>query len=470
MTTNIRFFYNNLLDISTVSLTASSESTNMPAENVLNPLKSIPWQTTGVDFEHLDIDLGQNYQAKAFAAAGINYTENAKIILCADNSETFYQDIDSNHIGFWKFNGDLTDAGSSENDLTGATVATTDYFAARQDRALQFNGTDAYCYIPDADASDFDFAASDDFSIEIWFDLEPGIGQSGLISKWDGTKGFYLEIDADKKVHFKASDGTNTDEITSSTAVTADRWYHAAISADRDGQLNLYIDGSTAATPVSMTTSDLSNSSNFRIARHETYYLAGSVAMAGVSNSVRDADYMNDASNTPMMIKEIENDSDNKILLECFNGQYARYWRLIIADENNTDGYLNTGIVYIGDWFEPQRNYHGNWSRKIIDPSKVTTTSNNVEFSDIRKSYIEIDLSFPREVQIPQSDIEQYEEMFSKVGTHKRLFIALDYGNHPRDWSYYGTLTGSRSISHLPATSHTDGRWIIPNLRFKESR
>jgi hypothetical protein len=161
---------------------------------------------------------------------------------------------------------------------------------------------------------------------------------------------------------------------------------------------------------------------------------------------------------------------DKNILLECFDSVTARYWRFIISDPENLFDYLDTGRIFLGEWFEPTRNYHGNWSRITIDPTTITTTLNNIEFSDVRDKYIEIDLSFPKEVQIPQSDIEKYEEIFRLTGKYKRVIIALDYENHRYDWSYYGTLQGDKTITHLPGTSHVNGRWIISNLKFKESR
>jgi hypothetical protein len=467
MTTNIRFLYTNLLDISSVDLTASSEATTLPVENLLNPLKCIPWRTTGSDFEYVDIDLGQACMAQAFAATGHNYTDQASLILCGDDSDTFHQQIDTNHIGFWKFIGDSLDSSSSENDLTAVSIATSDYFAARQDRAVALDGENDYFHIPAVDAGDFNFTQTQDFSIEIWFKPE-SIPNAGLLSKWDGTKGYFLEIKSDGMLHFKASDGAFSDEIQGSAILSADTWHCVAVTADRDGQLNLYLDGEADSLPVTMSAGNLSNTADFIIGKHTAAFFSGALASAAVSNSARSASYVSDSFNTPKIVLPVTYSDD--CLLECFDSSYIRYWRFIISDPDNADAFLNTGRLYLGEWFEPSRNFHGNWIKRIVDPSGITATLNNIEFSDVRGKYTEIDLSFPKEVQIPQSDAEKYEEMFSYVGAHKRLFIALDYENQPRRWTYYGTLTGDRSLSHLPGTSHTDGRWTISNLKFKESR
>ena len=50
------------------------------------------------------------------------------------------------------------------------------------------------------------------------------------------------------------------------------------------------------------------------------------------------------------------------------------------------------------------------------------------------------------------------------------IFFIAGAVNHPSEWTYYGTLNGDFNITHLPGTGHTEGRWIINNLRFKESR
>jgi hypothetical protein len=467
MTTNIRFLYANLLDISNTNIAASSEATTLPVENLLNPLKCIPWRTAGTNFEYVDIDLGQDCMVQAFAAAGHNYTDQASLILCGDDSDTFYQPIDSDHVGFWKFNGDCLDSSSYENHLTAVSIATSDYFAARQDRAAALDGENDYFHIPTGDAGDFNFTQTQDFSIEIWFNPE-SVSNAGLLSKWDGTTGYYLEITSDGKLHFKASDGVLSDEIQGSAILSADTWQYAAVTADRDGQLNLYLNGDVDSSPVTMSVGNLSNSADFIVGKHVSAFFNGALALAVISNSARSASYISDSFDTPKIVLPVTY-SDN-YLLECFDASYIRYWRFLISDPDNADGFLNTGRLYLGEWFEPSRNFHGNWTKRIVDPSSISATLNNIEFSDVRGKYCEIDLSFPKEVQIPQNDAEKYEEMFSYLGAHKRFFIALDYENQPRKWTYYGTLTGDRSLSHLPGTSHTDGRWTISNLKFKESR
>lgn len=467
MTTNIRFLYANLLDISNAELSASSEASTLPIENLLNPLKCIPWRTTGVDYEFVDIDLGEAYMAQAFALTGHNFTADADMILCGDDSDTFYQAIDANHTGFWKFDGDCLDSSSSGNDLTAVSITTSDYTPARQDRAAVLDGANDYFHIPTAEAGDFNFQQTQDFSIEIWFKQDT-IAAAGLLSKWDGTKGYYLELTGEGKLHFKASDGSNTDEISGVSTLFADTWNHVAVTADRDGQLNLYLNGDLDATPVTMSAGDLSTTGDLYIGKHTDSLFSGAMSFAAVSDTARDSSYISDSFETPKIVQPVAYSED--YLIECFEASEIRYWRFRVSDPDNTYGYLNTGRIYLGEYFEPSRNFHGNWTKRIVDPSGLTATSNNIEFSDVREKYVELDLSFPKEVQIPQADAEKYEEMFSYIGAHKRIFISLDFENQPRKWTYYGTLTGDRSLSHLSGTSHTDGRWTISNLKFKESR
>lgn len=467
MATNIRFLYTNLIDMSNTGLTASSQATTMPVENLLNPLKCIPWRTAGTAFEYADIDLGQAYLAQGFAAAGHNYTENAEIVLCGDNSETFYQPVDSNHIGFWKFNGSCEDSSGSENHLTAVGIESSDYYPARQDRAAVLDGTEDYFYVPATEAEDFNFSEGQDFSIEMW--LKPAsISNALLIFKWDETSGYYLELQPDGKLHFMASDGTNSDEITGFTVLEAGSWYFVTVTADRDGELNIYLNGQVDTSPVVMTTGSLVNTADLNIGTNGTIFYNSAIGFVAISNAARTTSYIQDAYATPKLI-HLVNYSES-CLIECFDPIYLRYWRYILSDPDNPIPYLDTGRIFIGEWFEPSRNFHGNWIKKIIDPSSITTTLNNIEFSDVRTKYIEIDLSFPKEVQIPQDDAEKYEEMFAYLGAHKRLFVALDYKNQPRKWTYYGTLTGERYLSHLSGTSHTDGRWTMNGLKFKESR
>ncbi len=468
MTTNIRFFHTNLIDIVNTELNASTEVTVLPVSNLRNLMKSIPWRSTGKEFEYVDVDLGQNYLIQAFALTGHNLTENADVSLCGDDSDSFYESVDSNHPGFWKFNGNGNDESTSSNDLTAASVATTDYQPARQDRAVHLNGTDAYFHIANASAGDFDFDATDDFSIEAWVTFDTDATVQPVVSKWDGSAGYYLEKTADDEIKFTCSDGTLTDNITGSSQIESERWYHVSVTADRDGELNLYLNGSSDATPVTMTTGSLSNSADFYVGRKSSAYLDGMISQLSISNTARSAAWLSDTASTPKTLEEIS--FAENVMLSCFTDCNHRYWRLVISDSDNASGFIEIGRLFLGDYFEPQRNYHGNWNRRVVDPSSITVTKNNYDFSDLRDKYTEIDLKFPKEVQIQQDDIVKYENMFKSLGQAGKLFISLDYENYPSEWTYYGTLNGEFNITHLPGTGHTQGRWIINNLRFKESR
>jgi hypothetical protein len=130
-------------------------------------------------------------------------------------------------------------------------------------------------------------------------------------------------------------------------------------------------------------------------------------------------------------------------IIKCFDQQTYRYWRLWVQDPGNSAGHIEIGRLFLGSYFEPSRNFVYGWEHRIIDPSRMDTSEGGQEFADIEDAYQIIYVSFESGSVVTDSDKEEYEYLLNHCGRNRDLFIALDYDNHPDDWTFYGKFVNS---------------------------
>ena len=159
---------------------------------------------------------------------------------------------------------------STSNKLNGQLEGTT--WESEQNcisgLCLEFDGIDDYVKV--IDNPKLDFAASNNFTISMWF-TQPysTIGSTALISKYEsiGSDGGYqIKIGTDGKVVVEISDDNTTfpkDSVTSSVSYRDSKWHHVAAVKNGTTSLLLYVDGvlegtdSTIATTGSLANNDL---------------------------------------------------------------------------------------------------------------------------------------------------------------------------------------------------------------------
>ncbi|MCD6451258.1 MAG: hypothetical protein J7L64_02665 [Acidobacteria bacterium] len=151
-------------------------------------------------------------------------------------------------------------------------------------------------------------------------------------------------------------------------------------------------------------------------------------------------------------------------IIKCFDAQNYRYWRLWIQDSGNPSGYIEIGRLYLGSYFEPSRNFVYGWEYRIIDPSRIDASEGGQEFADIEDNYRVIYVAFGAGM-ITEEDKEEYERMLAYCGRSRDLFIALDYENHPNDWTFYGKFVNTDF-----SFKNSVGEFYEAGFEFKESR
>lgn len=120
--------------------------------------------------------------------------------------------------------------------------------------------------------------------------------------------------------------------------------------------------------------------------------------------------------------------------------QNLRYWRVLITDTSNSDGYINLGRVFIGAAFVPTYNISYGRGLVVNDASAIETSLTGEEFFDQKQRYRVHTLSLDF-----LSRTEAYTnilDMQRNIGTTGEILISLDpddTSNVPRH-SFMGRL------------------------------
>ncbi len=169
--------------------------------------------------------------------------------------------VDS-YVARWKFD-DLTgttaqDSTLNNNDLTLSTAAwiTTGKYGGAWDG-------DGSRWLSIADDADFDFVASDDFTITGWFNRAATSAAEVILQKFESTGGdggYRIQMESDGDISFGIDDENTSfpeDSVTSTLATYDDgSWHHFAAVKTGTSSLRLFLDGrevGTADTSISAT-------------------------------------------------------------------------------------------------------------------------------------------------------------------------------------------------------------------------
>jgi len=113
-----------------------------------------------------------------------------------------------------------------------------------------FDGSTGYLEISQSD--DLEFGASTDFSISCWVNLTDKGGNQYITGYGDrdgsGDGWTLYHIDSDEKVYFAIESGGTQTTIVSANSIPFDEWVHLVVVCDRDGNAELFIDGSSSVT------------------------------------------------------------------------------------------------------------------------------------------------------------------------------------------------------------------------------
>jgi hypothetical protein len=250
---------------STVTLTASVQG---------SPQLAFQWQKNGVNISgatNLSLTLNNVYYSDAAqyalavtnSAGGLVGTAATLTVM----PEPTFANLTNNLVLHLKFDGDYTDSSGLGNN--GAAVNTPSFVTGKiGSQAVHVSsdaGSGSYNYVTVADPNSYlHFAAGQDFTVALWVRMPSGSSadlpffgnqDASLLSTVAGYS--FSPTTGGTWAYFIQDDGGNVLTESSLTSIADNQWHNLVYSAQRSGNLNVYLDGKLAG---SSSMASLSNS------------------------------------------------------------------------------------------------------------------------------------------------------------------------------------------------------------------
>lgn len=190
--------------------------------------------------------LGYDQPEMFFIEANANLTADETRIWIAPRLQ--YNDDTVNVLDISGFgnNGVLQNADAAHSAPTGIWGADSSF------RVIDFDGVDENLNLGNVQS-----VATNDFTVEAWVKVTAANGTlQELASKKSATgtsAGWSLTRNASNQIAMELADGSSTVTATSTATVLQNVWAHVAATADRDGNMTVYVNGVASGTPQSIS-------------------------------------------------------------------------------------------------------------------------------------------------------------------------------------------------------------------------
>jgi len=149
------------------------------------------------------------------------------------------------------------------------------------------------------------------------------------------------------------------------------------------------------------------------------------------------------------------------------SSQEFRFWKIHWFDQNNSDGYLEVGRLFLGPVFRPSRNFAADFRiRPFSDPSSKEDSLGQVTHSDEKQKFGQIQLKFEG-VDASEAQAE-FAHMQNVVGLTKDFFISLEPDQNVSNW-FFSTFYGRLARQMVFSVSRINKKLRDVNLDFRES-
>lgn len=169
------------------------------------------------------------------------------------------------------------------------------------------------------------------------------------------------------------------------------------------------------------------------------YNLTSAAAVTLQANS-------SDAWSSPPFSQSLQH--HGSIIIKFFDSAQYRYWRLLLADPDNPDDFIQLGRLWLGRYFQPDRDFSKDLSIDTVDPSIITYTASGAKLATLRTPYRRLKISFPSTQQK-----NTFDPFLSAVGLSQDFIVALDPENLVwpdglHDYTLYCHLAADPDWSH----------------------
>lgn len=94
------------------------------------------------------------------------------------------------------------------------------------------------------------------------------------------------------------------------------------------------------------------------------------------------------------------------VMWKAFSSQALRYWRFLIEDASNPDGYIKIGRLGLGTYFDLSDWAQAAFARRPIDTSVLDRSVTGQGYGDERITYYEYDYNFPIMIDADRVNME----------------------------------------------------------------
>lgn len=109
---------------------------------------------------------------------------------------------------------------------------------------------------------------------------------------------------------------------------------------------------------------------------------------------------------------------------EGLHTEALRYWRLLIEDLDNPNGYVEAGSVFLGNFFEPERGaIQIPFDGQYIDRSETVFSEGGQTFSDVKEKAESFSVEW---FGLTIAEKEEIDLIFDTFGTNTPFFISID--------------------------------------------
>ena len=501
---NISFAYDNVVFDAT-NITPGSQVATMPASNLRFQERGAFWRTTGVTAETLLLALSE---AKSFNFMGLldhNLTTGATVRVQANTSNSFSGTTPYDET--FTIGTDLAAAAGYAAPV--GKVAPPEVFflnnptgrGAIGDAAL-FATDDAYSIADHAD-----FKPTTNFSVGCFVKstnmsshyLLQSYAEDSTAAGWFlgtigglGTPFFYTAKNTGKTL------ATDYQRIKGNTNICDGNW-HLLVATWNGTYLNIYVDGVQDATSVAWVYAPAYKTTNYvRIACHNTNsvntdFFNGSLTHLFIYNGTALSTVeINNIYNNGLTITTnlkawykfaaaamtYDNAPGNSHALTAIsspanvpgggpivNVSKFPYVLLTFADPANTAGYLQLGVLWLGEYLESEQPYQYGIMDTLVDPSTISQSMGGQDWPDEEEMYMQ--LSFTIGNLSDTAKYYQFRQFFFAVRKTRFFILMLQPGTAMGRalMSAYGRFTENTKFANAFYDQNT-----LSGLEFKEVR
>ncbi|MBN1909085.1 MAG: LamG domain-containing protein [Pirellulales bacterium] len=148
-------------------------------------------------------------------------------------------------IAWWRMDDATDEMGHTGAASGGITFDQTGAIAGDPSLAAALNGTTGAIDVDDH--VDFSFGTSSNFSVEAWIKAEDASTKRTILNEGDSIAGYWLRFETDGTLRFLLDYGDLAAEAKSTVSYDDNAWHHVVGVADREGMVQLYVDGALVA-------------------------------------------------------------------------------------------------------------------------------------------------------------------------------------------------------------------------------